>query len=100
MIDNMEYEDFPPKNLAQKKAKKPPVKATYTVNKKQPISKGTKKVNTMTKEQLKKTRTAHKTEIIKIKTQRAKLKADIKKHKLLMKQAKLVYKMAKTVGGK
>lgn len=46
------------------------------------------KVTNMSKDQFKKTKSAHKAEI-------AKLKRDIKKHKLLIKQAKLVYKISK-----
>lgn len=51
------------------------------------------KVTNMNKDQFKKAKAAHKTEIAKIKAQRAKLKQDIKRHKLLIKQAKIVYKV-------
>lgn len=88
MTDGMEFIATPAKDYKKKK----PVTG---IAKTKTVTPKKVKISNMSKDQFKKTKSAHKAEIAKIKAKRAELKQDIKKHKLLIKQAKLVYKLSK-----
>jgi hypothetical protein len=85
MTDGMRYEDLPKKDYSGKSKK-----STAKIKNIKP-----KKVTNMSKEQYKRTKSAHKAEIGKLKAKRAQLARDIKRHKILIKQAKFVYKISK-----